>query len=450
MLRFAREGRDATTRTVALLANHGTADTARTMARGRPRLGATRSQGFLRRSIPFLLAVPLIVVSVLAYFVLSEGQSSGPALAQGISGGSFHPVAGNFEPDTTDLEGCDGRYSCLEQAFGNIAFRDGPKPALALFERRVAIDADIERDCHRIVHTIGSAAFALYEGNIAKTFAEGSSTCASGYYHGILERAFAGISTKAQLAEKARSLCVGAGIRRRGFLDYQCRHGLGHGFMIQTGYDLPAALSLCSHLGTGWDEVTCTGGAFMENGSTRFGFRSRWLDDADPLYPCTVIHPRYRRSCYVRATTRVLWLNSNDFAKTAATCASVDVTWAAYCYRGYGRDAVVEARYESVEKVLALCRLAGTGQRECLYGAARTFADGAGLDGAKRAAALCARAHRADRTDCVAGLGIVLGLLYPTNATRRAACARVASRDAVACTKAAIAEVDPSGRAAWG
>ena len=56
--------------------------------------------------------------------------------------------------------------------------------------------------------------------------------------------------------------------------------------MIQTGYDLPAALSLCGGLGTGWDEITCTGGAFMENVSTRFGFRSPWLDEDEPLYPC--------------------------------------------------------------------------------------------------------------------------------------------------------------------
>ena len=403
------------------------------------------------RAMPFLLVVPLIAVPAIAYFALFEsGQRSGPALAQGVTGGSFHPVAGNFEADTTRLAGCAGAYSCLEQAFGNVAFRDGPRPALALFEARLSTDVDVERDCHRIVHTIGSAAFARYDGNVARTFAEGSSTCASGYYHGILERAFAGISTKAQLAKTARSLCVGTGIRRRGFLDYQCRHGLGHGFMIQTGYDLPTALSLCSQLGSGWDEVTCTGGVFMENINTRFGFRSRWVDDSDPLYPCTRVDSRYKRSCHVRATTRILELNGNDFEKTARTCASAGAKWAPYCFRGYGRDAVVEARYESLEKALRLCGLVDSAQRECLYGAARTFADGAGLEGAKRAAAFCGRAPRADRGACVGGLGIVLGLLHPTNASRRAACARLTPRYVDACARAAIAEVDPSGRSAWG
>lgn len=409
-----------------------------------------RSRSLLVRFLPFVLVVPLVAFPTIAYLVLSGPQSGGPALAQGSIGGVFHPVAGSFVPDGTQLDGCDGRYSCLEQAFGNVAFREGPKRALAIFDARISTERDIERDCHRIAHMIGSAAFARYDGNVARTFAEGSATCASGYYHGILERAFVGISKKTQLANVARSLCVGNGIRRRGFLDYQCRHGLGHGFMIQTGYDLPTALSLCDGLGTGWDEVTCSSGVFMENVGTRFGFRSQWLEDDDPLYPCNDVQVRHRRSCYVRATTRVLLLNGNDFAKTVRTCELAGARWAPFCFRGYGRDAVVEARYKSAAKVLALCRLAGGGQGDCLYGAARTFGDGAGIDGARRAAAFCASAPEAGRSGCIAGLGIVLGLLHPTDASRRAACARLTPGDVDACSRAAIAEVDPSGREAWG
>lgn len=405
---------------------------------------------FLVRALPFLLVVPLIVLSSIAYAISEGGQGTGLPVAQGGIGESFHPLAGNFVPDATVVEECDGRHSCLEQAFGNIAYRLGPKRTLAMFEARIRADQVVQRDCHRIAHTIGSAVFARNDGNVARTFAAGSSVCASGYYHGILERAFVGTSSTAALAKKARTLCLDPTIRRRGFLDYQCRHGLGHGFMIQTGYDLPTALSLCGSLGTGWDEVTCTSGAFMENVSNRFGFRSRWLREDDPLYPCNSLERRHKRSCYVRATTRILELNQYDFADTARRCASAGPAWARYCFRGYGRDAVVDARYESIRRVLALCRLAGTGRGACYYGAARTFGDGEGLAGARRAAAFCARAPGVYRGECRAGLGIVLGLLYSTDAGRREACARLAPQHAAACTRAAIAEVDPSGRQAWG
>jgi hypothetical protein len=408
---------------------------------------STSSRRSLRpRALVALLAVPLIVVPAIASFAVSGEGGATATVAQG----PFHPVAGTFQPDETALGECGGEWTCLEQAFGNLAYREGPRSALARFEERLESDPNVEKDCHRIVHNIGSAVFARLDGDVAKTFAVGSATCASGYYHGVLERAFVGIDSKAGLAKAARSLCLGNGMRRRGFLDYQCRHGLGHGLMIQTGYDLPTALALCSRLGTRWDEVSCTGGAFMENVSTRFGFRSRWLSDDQPLYPCNDVRLRYRRSCYLRVATWVLQLNGNDFEQAARTCESAGPRWSRFCFQGFGRDAVVEARYTSIDRAHALCALAGTARSQCFYGAARTFSDRGGKGDLERAAAFCARAPRADRDHCVSGLGIVLGLLHSTSASRRAACMRLVPEHLDACAAAARAEVDPSGRESWG
>ncbi len=168
---------------------------------------------------------------------------------------------------------CGTDAPCLEQAFGNLAFRNGPSRPWVVYEQKLVTDPAVEKDCHRIAHFIGSASLERFHGNVAKTFAQGSSLCVSGYYHGILERAFLGITNKAGLERKARGLCLADGIRRRGFLDYQCRHGLGHGLMIQSGYDLPLALDICARLGTGWDQKACASGAFMENINTAFGLQ---------------------------------------------------------------------------------------------------------------------------------------------------------------------------------
>ena len=401
-------------------------------------------------AVVLLFVVPLLAVVLVAVYVLQgDEQPGGVALAQGASGGAFHPVAGNFEPDDTELSTCDADYPCLQQAFGNIAYRRGAKAALELFDAQIEANPHVKTDCHRIAHMIGSAAFARYDGNVARTFALGSATCASGYYHGILERAFVGVNTKTKLVDVARELCAGSGIRRRGFLDYQCQHGLGHGLMIQTGYDLPLALSTCSRLATGWDDVVCTGGVFMENVTTRFGFRSRWLEDDDPLYPCGRVALRNRRSCYLRAAVRVISFHGNDFAKAAAVCDALAPRWAQACFRGYGRDAVNEARY-SPAKIISLCRLADDNRDDCLYGAARTVGDGEGSEGVRRAAKLCRMAPTSERDACFSGVGIIVGLLYPTNATRQRACEQVASRSAPACARAAIAEVEPDGTGAWG
>src|SRR5205823_6855025 len=163
-------------------------------------------------------------------------------------------------------------------------------------------------------------------------------------------------------------------IRRRGFLDYQCAHGLGHGLMIQTGYDLPIALRVCRGLETRWDEISCAGGVFMENGSSVYGLRSQWLKDDDPIYPCRRIKVRNRASCYLRVTTQILRTNHFDFAKTVATCRSLEPEWRLYCFRSYGRDAEHFVGGK-VESTLRLCALAHSAEGQCLYGAARTLAD---------------------------------------------------------------------------
>lgn len=410
--------------------------------------------GAARKRFSFVLlcalVVPLVAIPAIAYVVISGDEGSvRPARAQGSLGGTFHPVAGAFEPDTTKLEGCDGAFSCLEQAFGNVAYFQGPKTALALFDRRIAEDDDVAADCHRISHWIGSASLARFEGSVARTFAQGSPTCGAGYYHGILERAFAGVSSKAQLAKLARSLCLGQGLRRRGYFDRQCQHGLGHGLMIQTGYDLPTALSVCGGLATRWDHLTCSNGVFMENSNTSFGFRSRWIDEDDPLYPCTELGSLDRRHCFARVSTRVLQATGNDFEEAAAACSRLAPRWARHCFRGFGRDAV-DIR-GGPGKTLERCALAAGWEGDCLFGGARWVMDRAGRDGARGAIALCNRAPSAFRSDCFRGIGGVIGLLNPSNASRRRACANVTRLYADACSSAAIAEVDPAAREeAWG
>jgi len=405
-----------------------------------------------RRSLALgiALVVPLVAIPTLAAVVLT-GDAGGTRipLARGTTGGTFHPVAGAFKPDGTKLSECDGEFSCLEQAFANIAYRQGPKAALTLFDRRIAEDKDVAADCHPISHWIGSAALARNRGNVAKTFVQGSASCASGYYHGILERAFAGVSSKARLAKLARSICMGQGLRRFGYFDRQCKHGLGHGLMIQTGYDLPTALAICGGLGTRWDHLTCSNGVFMENANRRFGFRSRWLDDDDPLYPCYQVASLDRRHCFARVATQVLWSNPNDFEKVAATCASLARRWERHCFRGMGRDAVDLRTIPG--NLYARCRLAGEWEGECLFGAARWVTDRAGSEGIRSATGLCDAAPRTGQSGCFRGIGGVLGLLNPSNASRRSACAAVTARYVEPCTSAAIAEVDPSApEVAWG
>jgi Cytochrome C oxidase, cbb3-type, subunit III len=361
-----------------------------------------------------------------ARYVTEGGDSA----AGGGGGGS---VVGPFRPDSTRLEGCLDS-DCRRQAFGNVAYREGAKPALDLFEEKMT-EQPIEADCHRIAHTIGAASLEYYDGSVAKALANGRSTCWSGYYHGVVERSFVG-TERADLPKRSREICRDPDIRRTSFLAYQCVHGLGHGLMIHTGYDLPGALKVCNQLETGWDHDSCEAGVFMENISSSYGIKSKWLRDDDVIYPCNAIAEKYKLYCYLILTSRVLESNGYDWQKTVATCRRSDRGWVATCFQSLGRDASGNTR-QNAPKILEICALAGDMTDECVYGAARDVTSNDASP--RRSKALCESAKQALRAYCFEGIGTILGGMHAYREGRRAACRAVTTRYFTACARGAVA-----------
>ena len=343
-----------------------------------------------------------------------------------------HPAAGGFAPDGTRLEECEGDRTCLEQAFGNLAYRNGPQPTIRLFDRLMTTDDAVEGNCHRIVHMIGSAALARYHGNVAKAFAEGSASCWSGYYHGILERAFID-ADPGDLGTISRRLCD-EGIRATDYLAYQCVHGLGHGLMIYTGYNLPLALETCDELTTDWDQSSCSGGVFMENVTPSLGSTTQWLKDDDPLYPCNSVAKRHKYYCYLMVTSRVLALNGYDWEDAAATCRGVEKEWVSICFQSYGRDASGSTRQDAGE-IVRLCGLAGRWVADCIYGAARDVTSNDA--GAERAREVCEAAAASLRDVCYDGIGTILRGLSASEDAVRAACAEATTQYLRSCLRGA-------------
>jgi cytochrome c553 len=331
------------------------------------------------------------------------------------------PVAADFKPDDTKLSDCGTDFACLEQAFGNLTYQRGPKPALEEFERSIRSNRSVEANCHRIAHMMGAAALTRYEDNVGRAFAEGDATCWSGYYHGVLERAFVGVDED-ELPAASRKMCSDSQIRSVNFIYYQCVHGLGHGLMIYTGYDLPGSLKVCDRLATAWDQTSCTGGVFMENLNSSYGTKSRWLKDDDPLYPCPAVAPRHKLYCYLMVTSRILAVVGYDWKKTIQYCHRAEPAWVRICFQSLGRDASGQTR-QHPRKILQICALAGTMERECVYGAARDITSNDA--GGRRAARLCRNAAQHLRAYCFNGVGTILGGFSQYAEGRRAECVKV-------------------------
>ncbi len=342
-------------------------------------------------------------ISLVADFVASASRDSGKVAA--------------FKPDKTTIEGCEQHNTpgCFRQAFGNLAYTKGPQAALAQLDRDSRTIQGVQADCHQIAHEIGHAGLAHYENNAAVALAHGAMTCNSGYYHGVIERAFAGVP-RARVTRIAQGLCTGEAVTKEAFLLYQCVHGLGHGLMIYSGDDLPYSLRVCHRLRTEFDRVSCTGGVFMQNLMPGMG-TSRYLRKNDPIYPCNAVAERDKVYCYLMVTSRILTLNG--------TCRRSEKGWVATCFQSYGRDASGFTQYQP-RRTIRLCLLAAKDAGECMYGAARDY--GNNYAGGPQAARLCNLGPARYRGYCFEGVGTILGALHRYGEQRRAACAAVTPR----------------------
>jgi hypothetical protein len=215
------------------------------------------------------------------------------------------------------------------------------------------------------------------------------------------------------------------------FLYYQCDHGLGHGLMLYTAYDLPRALDFCHGLDTKFDQSSCTGGVFMENMSSSFGIRSKWLNRKDLLYPCDgkVVRESDRLYCYGIIAQRILPAVGYSWAKVAAWCRRAPAAWVDQCLESYGRS-VASATQRDPAKMRALCHRAGgaTAEDHCVIGAVIDVLNNNGSD--PRAAEFCNGQEPARRAGCYRVIGFMVAFLHPDSAGRQDACRRFAEQSA--------------------
>ena len=133
----------------------------------------------------------------------AEIQEVAAFVATAAGAGSAGKIS--FEPDDKKIEDCGQDAACLEQAFGNLAYEEGPKAALDKLAE-MQNDPVVGGACHPIAHKIGAGGLLHFEGEVGPAFVAGNGTCGSGYYHGLLQWKLAGVSAD-QVGAVARTAC---------------------------------------------------------------------------------------------------------------------------------------------------------------------------------------------------------------------------------------------------
>ena len=215
---------------------------------------------------------------------------------------------------------------------------------------REAAEKYIKADCHQRSHTIGRAAYKIFG---AAAFSLAAHECQSGSLHGATEALFRdrGVTT---LKDDVAVLC---GSTSNAFDHHNCVHGVGHGLMAWTSYEIFDTLDMCDQLEPEIDRLSCYSGAFMENVvgglSGSMGHVTTYLSE-DPHFPCNILERKYVSPCYFYQTSRMATLFKHDMSKIGEAC--LDAPEYAYrdCFLSFGRDVGNATRGEPL-KAIEIC-----------------------------------------------------------------------------------------------
>jgi hypothetical protein len=251
----------------------------------------------------------------------------------------------------------------------------GPVPTMEAV-RQAAYQRGI--DCHDRAHELGRLSFEHFGNEVFKLSIP---ECHSGFYHGSIEAFFKKNGT-AKLDENLPLIC---NADMNAFFTHQCLHGIGHGLMAWTSYELPEALEYCNLVPADQGKASCRSGVFMENivggladspEAKERGHMSAYLND-DPQYPCNAVKEEYKSDCYFLQTDRMLTLSKNGFESVARECEKAPRQYQYSCFGSMGRTVGGISRGRPTEAIRN-CQFAIDTQNRisCILGAGQdTFWD---------------------------------------------------------------------------
>src|SRR3989344_370550 len=267
-----------------------------------------------------------------------------------------------------------------DDAMKTFVVKNGPAAAM---EALVTVSRAAGKDCHNRAHELGRMSYEEFGSEIFKLVLP---ECHSGFYHGAIEAFFHKNGTDG-LRANLSTICIDG---LNGFFTHQCLHGIGHGLMAWSDYDLPAALEYCNLLPTGSGQSSCRTGAFMENivGSLdnspeakRRGHISKFVSD-NPQYPCTIVKDEYKNDCYFLQTDRMATLSKTGFEGVARECEKAPDRYQSSCFASMGRTIGGQMRGKPAEAIRN-CPFAQANKHriQCILGAGQdTFWDKHGED----------------------------------------------------------------------
>ena len=317
-----------------------------------------------------LLALALLISLGLTGYAAYQPAKTVQTAAKQSNAATFHYACSGKSVDKQSLP-------CLEQTYATMTQKHGAAVSFAALKAAYSNDKNgaVKSDCHQLTHAIGRAEADSVK-DVDQAYALGDNFCWSGYYHGVMESIVTRIGAK-NVTSKLPTICASLKAKQPySFSHYNCVHGLGHGIMDIDGSKLFSALKTCDLLSDSWEQQSCYGGVFMENGMDEVNpdHHTAYLKADEPMYPCTAVAETYKSQCYLSQTSHALRLADYNFAQVFDECGAVEAPFANICYQSLGRDASGNTNSQA-EQTKVNCMYGPTqdARENCIIGAVKDF-----------------------------------------------------------------------------
>lgn len=333
----------------------------------------------------------IIISLVIAFlFLLNASLAFVYFTVSRVAGATATSGASTTDPELTEVDMTTMNFQELSAYLKKIAEVKGAEYAFEIL-KKATLPKNV--DIHLLAHTIGDM---LYK----QKGAEGIQYCTHDFRNACSHSIVIGLYLKEgeSAITKLAPLCQKAPGGKGAY--GMCFHGLGHGVLALSDYDMKRAVSLCDKLSPGTDKTEarqCIGGTTMEmvagvhDRETWELQKSNYLTE-DPLSPCNMdFVPAYAKPmCYSYLTPSLFTAaggslaapDAETYKKAFPYCDALspdDKENRGACFGGFGKEFIVLARGKEIRDVSTMttfemqqvydwCELAGStdGEEHCL------------------------------------------------------------------------------------
>lgn len=321
------------------------------------------------------------------------------------------------------ISNCYNDLNCALNSLRYIEKNDNSDVVLSTFTELIEL-YDLDKiECHETAHHLGEFLYPFVGQNISKAFEYAGQKCGGAIYHGVimnyfLIQVYEGIDPD---TISVTDICSEAkypyDIER-----WQCLHGIGHGLAVGYDYDISTAVNRCDVFESGWEQISCSKGIFMQNHVSYLESGMADFDDDDILHPCNEVDAKYIPQCLHYQTTFIINQNDGNLTESFAVCDSiVQEEFVNYCYHGMGRQ-LLSATGGEMSKMNQYCQVGEQEQYhpDCFRGMVMTLINND--RDPSEGFIFCQNIPDSSKTDCYNALGKWILMLYPDLEQRKEAC----------------------------